>query len=76
MKKEIHSKLDKLDQEVLLLSTKINDVIDCALQRVEDGDEDGTMNTLIGLKTYVTFTENKIYDVVKELWEEHRKNAE
>lgn len=70
MKKQLFERLSALEQYSLELNIVSLALIDCSLANLEEGDQDKVANSLIGLKEYLQYYEEKLYNKVKQVWKE------
>jgi hypothetical protein len=67
MDKELWELINASEEQITDLLT-FNKLIDTALDRIENEDEDGAMNTLIGLKQYILHSQSLMDLNVRKLW--------
>jgi hypothetical protein len=67
MDKELWELINASEEQITDLLT-FNKLIDTALDRIENEDDDGAMNTLIGLKQYILHSQSLMDLNVRKLW--------
>jgi len=67
MDKELWELINASEEQIADLLT-FNKLVDTALDCIENEDEDGAMNTLIGLKQYILHSQSLMDLNVRKLW--------